>query len=81
MLKFRHISSYDKTIVRHGAAVGGNSTIICGITIGENSMVGAGSVVTRDVDVNDTVIGNPARSMRRYNKNKTKDYEQETSQD
>ena len=40
---------YKKTIVKKGATLGANSTIICGITIGENSLVGAGSVITKNV--------------------------------
>jgi acetyltransferase-like isoleucine patch superfamily enzyme len=49
------------TLVKRGAALGANSTIRCGVTIGEWSMVGAGSVVTRDVPDFGLVIGNPAR--------------------
>lgn len=51
------------TTVKKGASIGANSTIICGITIGEGAMVGAGSVVTNDVAPNTTVAGNPARSI------------------
>ena len=51
---------YKKTIVKKGATLGANSTIICGITIGENSLVGAGSVVTKNVQKNLVIIGNPA---------------------
>lgn len=50
-----------KTLVRHGASIGANSTIRCGLTIGEWAMVGAGSVVTRDVPPYGLVYGNPAR--------------------
>ncbi len=50
-----------KTLVKKGASIGANSTIICGVTIGENAMVGAGSVVTKDVPAGATVYGNPAR--------------------
>jgi UDP-2-acetamido-3-amino-2,3-dideoxy-glucuronate N-acetyltransferase len=50
-----------KTLVRRGASIGTNSTVICGVTIGENSMVGAGSVVTKDVPANGLVYGNPAK--------------------
>ena len=49
------------TKVEKGASIGTNSTIICGITIGEYSMVGAGSVVTRDVPNHALVYGNPAK--------------------
>jgi acetyltransferase-like isoleucine patch superfamily enzyme len=49
------------TLVKKGASIGAGAVIICGITIGENSMVGAGAVVTKDVPANSTVIGNPAK--------------------
>ena len=49
------------TLVKKGASIGANSTIICGITIGEYSMIGAGSVVTKDVPPHALVYGNPAR--------------------
>jgi len=52
------------TLVRKGASVGANSTIICGITIGENALVGAGSVVTKDVPANTVVAGNPAKIIK-----------------
>jgi UDP-2-acetamido-3-amino-2,3-dideoxy-glucuronate N-acetyltransferase len=51
------------TVVKRGASVGTGSTILCGITIGENAVVGAGSVVTRDVPANSVVAGNPARIL------------------
>jgi UDP-2-acetamido-3-amino-2,3-dideoxy-glucuronate N-acetyltransferase len=53
------------TIVRRAASIGTGSTILCGVTIGENSIVGAGSVVTKDVPPNTIVVGNPARIMRK----------------
>lgn len=49
------------TIVKRGASIGSGSTILAGIIIGENAMIGAGSVVTKDVDPDTTVAGNPAR--------------------
>lgn len=49
------------TFVRRGASIGSSATILCGITIGENAIVGAGSVVTKDVPANAIVAGNPAR--------------------
>jgi acetyltransferase-like isoleucine patch superfamily enzyme len=52
------------TRVKRGASIGTSSTILCGITIGENALVGAGSVVTRDVPANTVVAGNPARIIR-----------------
>ena len=53
------------TTVRKGASIGSGSTILAGITIGENAMVGAGSVVTHDVPPETVVAGNPARVLRR----------------
>ena len=52
------------TLVRTGASIGANSTILCGITIGKGAMVGAGAVVTKDVPDNAVVAGNPARILR-----------------
>jgi acetyltransferase-like isoleucine patch superfamily enzyme len=49
------------TLVKKGASIGANATILPGITIGEGAMIGAGSVVTRDVPPGSTVVGNPAR--------------------
>lgn len=50
-----------KTLVKRRASIGANATIVCGIAIGENSIVGAGSVVTKDVPDNSIVVGNPAK--------------------
>jgi len=49
------------TLVKRGASIGSNATILCGVTIGEEAIVGAGSVVTRDVPPRTIVAGNPAR--------------------
>ncbi|GGK12301.1 hypothetical protein GCM10010124_01000 [Pilimelia terevasa] len=49
------------TLVRRGASIGANATLVCGITVGEYAMVAAGSVVTRDVAPYQLVAGNPAR--------------------
>lgn len=57
----QHLESFPRTIVRRGASIGANSTILPGITIGMNAMVGAGAVVTADVPPNAIVMGNPAR--------------------
>ena len=54
-------SEYRATLVRRGATVGANATIVCGVTLGEYCLVGAGAVVTRDVAPFATVYGNPAR--------------------
>lgn len=51
----------EKTIVEKGASIGSNATILGGITIGENSIVGAGAVVTKSVPANKIVAGNPAK--------------------
>lgn len=51
------------TRVKKGAAIGSNATILCGVTIGEGAIVGAGSVVTKDVAPGATVAGNPARPL------------------
>jgi UDP-2-acetamido-3-amino-2,3-dideoxy-glucuronate N-acetyltransferase len=52
---------FRKTLFKNGCSIGANSVIICGITIGENSLVGAGSVVTKNVPDNSMVYGNPAK--------------------
>ena len=52
-------------IVKKGASIGTNATILCGVTIGENALIGAGSVVTKDVPDNTTVVGNPAKELTR----------------
>lgn len=54
---------YQPTQVKKGASIGSGSAILGGIVIGENAMVGAGSVVTKDVPPNVTVAGNPARPL------------------
>ena len=54
-----------KTLVKRGASIGTSSTILCGVTIGENAMIGAGSVVTHDVPDNAIVAGSPARLIRK----------------
>jgi len=54
----------ERTLVKKGASIGSGSTILANITIGENALVGAGSVVTKDVPANAIVVGNPARILR-----------------
>ena len=54
----------EPTLVKRGASIGSGATILARVTIGENAIVGAGSVVTRDVPANVIVAGNPARMMR-----------------
>ena len=58
----------EKTLVKDGASVGANSTIISGITIGKFAMIGAGSVVTKDVPPNALVVGNPAKIIGKVKK-------------
>ncbi len=53
-----------KTFVKKGASIGSSSTILCGVTIGENAIVGAGAVVTRDVPPNTIVAGVPAKVIK-----------------
>ena len=62
----------EPILVKKGASIGSGSTILCNITIGENVIVGAGSVVTGDVSANTIVAGNPARLLRKLKKTKTK---------
>jgi UDP-2-acetamido-3-amino-2,3-dideoxy-glucuronate N-acetyltransferase len=54
-----------ETYVKKGASIGSNATILCGITIGENALVGAGAVVTKDVPDNTVVAGSPARIFKK----------------
>jgi acetyltransferase-like isoleucine patch superfamily enzyme len=54
----------EKTFVKKGASIGSGSTILANVTIGEDAIVGAGSVVTKDVPANTIVAGNPARILR-----------------
>lgn len=56
--------SFKSIIIKKGASIGANATLLGGITIGENAMVGAGAVVTKDVPANAVVAGNPARILR-----------------
>jgi UDP-2-acetamido-3-amino-2,3-dideoxy-glucuronate N-acetyltransferase len=56
-----------ETHVKRGASIGSNATILCGITIGENALVGAGAVVTKNVADNSVVAGNPAHEIKKLN--------------
>ena len=53
----------EETIVKIGASIGSGSTILCGVRIGKGAMIGAGSVVTKDVKDYSTVVGNPAKKI------------------
>jgi acetyltransferase-like isoleucine patch superfamily enzyme len=52
------------TVIKKGASIGSSATLLCGIKVGENAIVGAGSVVTKDVPANTIVAGNPARLLK-----------------
>ena len=57
----------EKTLIKANASIGSGTTLLGGITVGENSIIGAGSVVTKDVPPNVTVAGNPARILKKLN--------------
>ena len=54
---------YEKTLVKRGASIGANATIVCGITIGEFAFIGAGAVVVKDVPPYALILGNPGRRV------------------
>lgn len=54
----------ERTLIKRGASIGSGSTILCNVTVGENAIIGAGSVVTKDVPPNSIVAGNPAKFLR-----------------
>jgi acetyltransferase-like isoleucine patch superfamily enzyme len=58
------------TCVQNGVSIGSSATLLCGITVGERAIVGAGSVVTEDVPANMIVAGNPARILRKIDESK-----------
>ncbi len=61
----------ERTVIKKGASIGSGTTVLCNVTIGENAIVGAGSVVTKDVPANAIVAGNPARLKRYIDHNET----------
>jgi len=60
--------SVVRTLVKKGASIGSNATILCGVTVGEGAIVEAGSVVTKDVPARTIVAGNPAKVIRKISK-------------
>jgi len=56
---------FENTLIRKGASIGTGAVILCGIEIGENAMIGAGSVVTKDVPPGELWVGNPARFVKK----------------
>lgn len=56
--------AFVKTLVKRGASIGANATVLCGVTIGEGAMIGAGSVVTHDIPAGEVWVGNPARRLK-----------------
>ena len=58
------------TLVKRGASIGSSATLLCGITVGEHALVGAGSVVTKDVPAYSVVVGNPAKVSKMLRKKK-----------
>ena len=53
--------AYKQTVIKRGASIGANATVVCGVTVGEYALIGAGSVVTKDVPAYALVYGSPAR--------------------
>ncbi|CAL2058408.1 acyltransferase [Tenacibaculum sp. 190524A05c] len=62
-------NEFKETLVKRGASIGANATIICGITIGEYALIGAGAVVTKDVEPFSLVVGNPSKPIGWVSKN------------
>lgn len=62
-----YLGKFPRTLVKRGASIGANATILPGVTLGEGCLVGAGAVVTKDVPPHTLVVGNPARVVRSLN--------------
>lgn len=60
------LDRFELTLIKAGASIGANVTIVCGVTIGYNAMVGAGSVVTKDIPNHEVWYGNPAKRDKNY---------------
>jgi len=60
------MSRIKKTLIKKGSSIGANVTVVCGIEIGENVLIGAGSVVTKSIPDNSLAYGNPAKVMKKY---------------
>ena len=58
---------FQQTIIKRRASIGANATVLGGVILGENSLIGAGSVVTKDVPANEIWVGNPAKFLRKNN--------------
>jgi acetyltransferase-like isoleucine patch superfamily enzyme len=65
--------SVVETFVKKGVSIGSSTTILCGVTIGENAIIGAGSVVTKDVPPNTVVAGVPAKILKKLEKDSSKE--------
>lgn len=61
-------AKFENTIIRKGASLGAGTTVLCGIEIGENAMIGAGSVVTKNIPANELWVGNPAHFVKKIEK-------------
>ena len=59
---------YQKTLVKKSASIGANATILCGLTIGEYSLIGSGAVITKDVPAFSLVVGNPGKEVGKVDK-------------
>ncbi|MEI3790026.1 MULTISPECIES: acyltransferase [unclassified Chryseobacterium] len=60
----KYPEEFQQIIIKQGASIGANATILGGITIGTNALIGAGSVVTKDVPANELWVGNPAKKIK-----------------